>query len=121
MIGEVDLFVFSSGFVWGSRAEWAIAGTYTYTELFVFCVEVDALRGPTGWSFMLMIGHGFCISLESRIRSPEFILAFSIMTTCGWSARSVDCSVVDLGSFAIYMVRGIVMFSSWLFDLWESQ
>jgi hypothetical protein len=27
-------------------------------------VEVEALRGPTSWSFMLSVGHGFCISLE---------------------------------------------------------
>jgi hypothetical protein len=42
-------------------------------------VEVEALRGPTSWSFMLSVGHGFCVRLESRIlriRSPDNIHAY---------------------------------------------
>jgi hypothetical protein len=42
-------------------------------------VEVEALRGPTSWSFMLSVGHGLCVRLESRvlrIRSPDNIHAY---------------------------------------------
>ena len=57
------------------RKEWDLFGIYTsYTRSLMFNVSVLRWRHcvvRTGWSFMLRVEHGFCISLESRIRSPE--------------------------------------------------
>lgn len=88
---------------------------YLYQVFGIECLRVGVWRRcvvRTSRSFMLRVGHGFCISLESRIRSPEVTI---LMASKGIAKTLNNPVVHDLDEFArVYQDVLIIPFEGML-------